>query len=242
MSLVPINLQYKDFKFIAYKENSELWFVAKAICDYLEYSNSRMALKSHCKKEGVRKIYTPTSSGFQDLQYINRSNVIRLIMRSKKEEAIDFQDWIIEKVIPSILDNGNYSVFENSLAQHTDRETQIKNSKTINSLNYKKGGREQTINYNRENCLIHTGLTPSKVIEMGKQLGLKGKKISSAKEVLRNVNPPIACTMSFADNLIKTNPDKTLLDIKSITLKSISVYDEMLKAGIIPIEFTINNN
>ena len=83
MSLVPINLQFKDFKFIAYKEGDELWFVAKVVCDYLLYSNSRVAVKSHCKKGGVKKIYTPTASGFQDLQYINQANLIRLIIGLK---------------------------------------------------------------------------------------------------------------------------------------------------------------
>ncbi len=239
MALIPINLQYKDFKFIAYYEDGELWFIAKTICDYLEYSNSRMALKSHCKKESVRKIYTPTASGFQNLQYISRTNVIRLIMRSKKEQAIDFQDWIIEKVIPSILDKGTYSIFENSLSDHTNRNIQINNSKKINALNYQKGGIELTKLYNIQNCIIHSGLTPLKIKQLGKEMGLKGKDISSAKEVLRNLKPPVACTMSFADSLIQNNPDKSLSDIQSITLKAISVYDEMLRAGIIPIE--LNN-
>ena len=237
MSLIPINLQYKDFKFIAYKENNELWFVAKSVCEYLEYSNSRMAIKSHCKQGGVRKIYTPTASGFQDLQYINRSNLIRLIMRSKKAEAVDFQDWVIEKVIPSILDKGSYTIFENSLVKHTDRKTQLENSKVINGIKFQQGGIEAIKEYNTKNCQIHTGLTPKEVKEIGKSLGLKSKDLTSAKQVLRQINPPIACTMSLADSLLEKNPDKTLEDIKPITLKSVAVYDEMLKAGIIPIEF-----
>lgn len=59
---------------------------------------------------------------------------------------------------------------------------------------------------------------------------------STDKQVLRSIKPQIACTMSLADSLIKSNPTKTLADIKPITLKAISVYDEMFRAGIIPME------
>jgi prophage antirepressor-like protein len=237
MSALPISLQFKDFKFIAYKEGDELWFIAKVICDYLLYSNSRVAIKSHCKLSGVKKIYTPTASGYQDLQYISQSNLIRLIMRSKKPEAADFQDWIVEKVIPSILKTGNYSVFQdNTLSKHLEAEEQKDNSKKINKVNLYNGGVEKVKEYNTISCLIHAGYTPKKVIEYGKSIGLKSKQTKSAKEVLRNIAPPVACSMSLADSLIASNPNKTLDDVKPITLKAMSVYDEMLKAGIMPIE------
>lgn len=240
MSLLPISLQFKDFKFIAYKEGDELWFVAKVVCDYLLYSNSRVAIKSHCKTGGVKKIYTPTSSGFQDLQYINQANLIRLIMRSKKPEAEEFQDWIMEKVIPSILKTGNYSIFkDDTLTKHLETKEQKTNSKIINKINLNEGGVEKVKEYNRLNCIIHSGSTPQQIKEYGKSIGLKSKQTQSAKEVLRSIAPPIACSMSLADNLMASNPNKTLDDIKPITLKAMSVYDEMLKAGIIPIE--LNN-
>jgi prophage antirepressor-like protein len=227
----------------AYKINNEYWFVARYVSEILEYQNPSQTIKMHCKQGGVLKKYLPTSSGFQEMTLINRDNLLRLIMRSKMKEAITFQEWVIEKVLPSILDTGKYSSFENvdnTLSKHLDVMCQKQNSKNINGLHFNNGGMKAIKEYNILNCTIHTGMTPKDIKEMGKKMGLKSKNLTSAKQVLRNIKPEIACTMSFADTLLQQNPSKTLNDISQVTLKAISVYDEMLKAGIIPIELQNN--
>jgi prophage antirepressor-like protein len=230
--------QYNDETFYAYLIDNEYWFVAKHICDYLQYTNPSRTIKLHCKAGGVTKCYIPTTSGVQDMILINKSNLLRLVMNSKMEKAVIFQDWVLEIVIPSVLEKGSYSVMEeNTLSQHTNLQTQKSNSKIINSIKYRAGGVDAVKEYNINNCKIHAGMTPKEVRDCGKKLGLKSKDLTSAKQVLRNIKPQIACTMSLADSLIKQNPTKTLIDIKPITLKAISVYEEMFRAGIIPMEF-----
>jgi hypothetical protein len=165
-------------------------------------------------------------------------------MRSKMKEASHFQDWVIEKVLPSILDTGQYNVFErqdDTLTQHLDVTNQKNFSKKINGLQYNKGGIEAIKEYNTFNCVVHSGMKPKDLKQLGKNMGLKSKDLVSGKQVLRKLKPAVACSMSFADNLLYSNKDKTLQDISPITLKAIEVYDEMLKAGIIPIELKMEN-
>jgi prophage antirepressor-like protein len=94
------------------KENDELWFIGKEICDILEYKNANDMLKKHCR--GVSHKYTPiqTSSGIQNMRIIEESDLYRLIMRSKMKRAIEFQDWVVKQVLPSIRKHGMYATNE----------------------------------------------------------------------------------------------------------------------------------
>ena len=89
-------------------ENGELWFNAKDVCDILGYTNSRKAIADHCKEKGVTNRYTPTSSGNQEMVYINEPNLYRLIIKSRKPEAEAFEAWVMEEVLPTIRKTGSY--------------------------------------------------------------------------------------------------------------------------------------
>ena len=49
----------------------EIWFCGTDVCNILRYQNSRKALQDHCKEAGVTKHYTPTTSGNQEITFIN---------------------------------------------------------------------------------------------------------------------------------------------------------------------------
>lgn len=89
--------------------NNELWFLANDICDILGYLNPRRTVDLHCKPKGVTKRYTPTQSGEQEMTYINEPNLYRLIIKSKKQEAEPFEEWVMEVVLPTIRKTGSYS-------------------------------------------------------------------------------------------------------------------------------------
>lgn len=88
----------------------KLWFLANDVCEALGYANSRKAIADHCKVGGVTKRDIPSQSGIQAYTLIDEPNLYRLIMKSKKEEAESFQDWVTEEVIPTIRKTGSYSV------------------------------------------------------------------------------------------------------------------------------------
>lgn len=88
------------------KIDDKPYFVASDIANALGYSNPRKAVLDHCK--GVTKRDTPTSSGTQQMSYINEGDVYRLIMRSKLPSAERFENWVMDEVLPSIRKNGGY--------------------------------------------------------------------------------------------------------------------------------------
>ena len=94
-------------------ENGEPWFCVNDVATALGYVNPRNALEKHCKEKGVAKRDTPTSGGLQVMTYINEANMYRLVFGSKLETAEQFQDWVVEDVLPTLRKTGSYSVTKN---------------------------------------------------------------------------------------------------------------------------------
>lgn len=121
-----------------------------------------------------------------------------------------------------------------SLDQHTLRAMQIQNSKEVNAEMYNRGGRAKVISYNQSNCQVRTGKLPGEVMLYGKEVGLKAKERTSAKEVLRHTHPEKACGMSFADSLVVSGGD----EVKSLALsvRAEDIFKGMMELGITPCE------
>lgn len=84
------------------------WMCAPDITKALGYANGPAAVATHCKEKGITKRYTPTAGGTQLLTWLNEANLYRLVMRSKLPEAEQFQDWVVEDVLPQIRRTGKY--------------------------------------------------------------------------------------------------------------------------------------
>lgn len=87
--------------------DSKPFFVATDVAMALGYANPRKAVKDHCR--GVTKRDTPTSSGMQQMSYINEGDLYRLIMKSKLPSAEKFENWVMNEVLPSIRKTGGYN-------------------------------------------------------------------------------------------------------------------------------------
>ncbi|HGJ5855635.1 Bro-N domain-containing protein, partial [Arsenophonus nasoniae] len=87
--------------------NFEPWFCLKDICSILEIKNVSQ-LAAQLDEKGICKTYTPTIGGNQLLVYVNEPNLYRVIFRSNKPEAKQFQDWVFNEVLPSIRKTGRY--------------------------------------------------------------------------------------------------------------------------------------
>lgn len=88
--------------------DEKAWFVATDVATSLGYKNKSDAISRHCK--GVVKHDILTNGGNQEVNVINEYDVIRLIMKSKLPQAQEFEKWVIEEVIPSVLKTGSYSI------------------------------------------------------------------------------------------------------------------------------------
>lgn len=83
------------------------WWVGKDVCAILGYTNSKKAMKDHCK--GVTNRYPlQTAGGMQELRIISEPDVFRLISSSKLPAAERFEAWIYETVLPEIYRTGAY--------------------------------------------------------------------------------------------------------------------------------------
>ncbi|EGG5217659.1 hypothetical protein HJ628_002153 [Salmonella enterica] len=89
--------------------DGEPWFCLSDVAKILEIKNSRDLLSKQLDKDGVDKIYIIDSlSRKQEAALINEPNLYRVIFRSNKPEARQFQDWVFNDVLPAIRKTGRY--------------------------------------------------------------------------------------------------------------------------------------
>lgn len=118
--------------------NNQIWFLANDVCSILEYKNPRRTIDLHCKEKGVTKRYTLTSGGNQEMVYINEPNLFRLIIKSKQEKAVIFEEWVMEELLPTIRKTGSYSLTINA-----EQQQQIQQA--VNERVYRTGERHQAV-------------------------------------------------------------------------------------------------
>ena len=90
-------------------EEGEPWFVAKDVCDILELTNPAVALQSldDDEKTNLSNSYVWSEPGRRPL-IISEPGLYRLVMRSRKPEAKEFQRWVTHEVLPAIRKTGGY--------------------------------------------------------------------------------------------------------------------------------------
>lgn len=93
--------------------NNEPYFCLKDVCLSLDIKNVSQ-LASQLDIKGISKTYTHTNGGKQELIFINEPNLYRVIFRSNKPEAKQFQDWVFNDVLPTIRKTGKYLVTDKS--------------------------------------------------------------------------------------------------------------------------------
>ncbi len=93
----------------------EPWFVATDVAEALGYATAKDASRHLSEAQKDRHIL-PTLSGDhagrgggnQSVTIINESGLYRLVLRSRKPEAVAFSDWVTGEVLPSIRKTGAY--------------------------------------------------------------------------------------------------------------------------------------
>lgn len=93
-------------------ETGEPWFVAKDACDILGMSNPSMAITALDKDEVAQidpKDYLGSENrSNQAVNIVSEPGLYKLIMRSRKPEAKEFQRWVTHEVLPQIRRTGGY--------------------------------------------------------------------------------------------------------------------------------------
>lgn len=85
-------------------------FVAIDICNALQHSNPRKAIKDLVDPEDLIKSEIETNGGRQTVNCVNESGLYALIFGSKLESAKRFKRWVTSEVLPAIRKTGRYEV------------------------------------------------------------------------------------------------------------------------------------
>lgn len=104
------------------EEEGIIWFAASDVAKALGYSNPRDAIARHCKSAcvvfhdvgvitGKRADGTPAIQS-KSMSFINAGNLYRLIAGSKLPDAVKFESWIFDDLVPNTLRNGGYLVIK----------------------------------------------------------------------------------------------------------------------------------
>ena len=118
---MEINKVFRNKEFgelsVIVKDKKE-YFEAIPVATILGYQNPRGAILRHCKEEGVLfqdvRVVTGVKKDGSNAEkvvskkYISEGNLYRLIMKSKLPNAINFENWIMDEVIPEIRKHGAY--------------------------------------------------------------------------------------------------------------------------------------
>ena len=91
--------------------NNEPWFVAKDVCEILGTRTDNVRKIVGNKRVATINPYLVGDNGRghgRDILIINEAGLYSLVIKSEKPDAVKFQDWIVEDVLPSIRKHGAY--------------------------------------------------------------------------------------------------------------------------------------
>lgn len=162
------------------------FFCMADVCKALEIGNVSQA-KTRLNNDGVISNEVIDIMGRkQNANFINESNLYKLIFQSRKESSERFTDWVTSEVLPSIRKNGIYAtdnVIDNIL-NNPDFGIEL--------LTRLKEERSARVEAERTNSiLMHVNKTYT-MTEIAKEIGLKSaaelNKILSDKKIQYKVN------------------------------------------------------
>ena len=90
------------------EKDGEWWAVAVDVCLALGLKQVTRALKS---LKGVTKCNTLTAGGMQETNIISEKAIYKLAFKSRKKEAEEFQDWVVD-IIKELREAAGYKGFE----------------------------------------------------------------------------------------------------------------------------------
>lgn len=91
----------------------KFWFVAKDLCNVLGIQNTSDSLiKLRDKQKDVIGL-SDNMGRNQRTVIVSEEGMYRLVLRSRKKEAEEFQAWVEDEVLPSIRRTGQYSITQN---------------------------------------------------------------------------------------------------------------------------------
>lgn len=105
-------IQQFDFKGASLRtltdEAGEPWFVAKDVCDILGIDTNHLGESLDSDEMNTLRITEGNTRGNPNKTIISEPGLYRLVMKSRKSEAKEFQRWVTHEVLPQIRKTGGY--------------------------------------------------------------------------------------------------------------------------------------
>lgn len=106
-NLINFNFENHQVR-TAIKDGNDPYFCLADVAEILDIQNNRQS-RFNLDEKGVEKVAIQTKGGKQEATFINEPNLYRVIFRSNKAEAVKFQNWVFDEVLPSIRKTGTYT-------------------------------------------------------------------------------------------------------------------------------------
>ncbi|MEF9993659.1 MAG: BRO family protein [Acinetobacter sp.] len=165
----PTILDFKGHSVrIALDQNNEPLFCLADVCKSLDMQRANPS-RFNLNPRGTHSLCTPTTSGNQNLTFISEENLYRIVFRSTKPEALNFQNWVFAEVLPTIRKTGSYTARQTAFDEFNRICMQEKVSKekgTFHSHGMHRRKHEKRLNALRINTckaniqLTFEGVTP----------------------------------------------------------------------------------
>ncbi|NEO56919.1 MAG: hypothetical protein F6K54_29915 [Okeania sp. SIO3B5] len=108
---------FQDSKVRIVSINGEPWFVAKDLCNTLGLTNVSQTLSKLRDKQKSSIILNDGTEGNPTTAIVSEGGMYRLVLKSRKKKAEEFQEWVEEEVLPTIRKTGRYYVEQPEVSQ-----------------------------------------------------------------------------------------------------------------------------
>lgn len=109
-----------DIDINVYEIDGKQWFIGKEVTDVLDYKDSSQAIRKAVSEHSRRKCYVETieitGNCLSDVSekrtvknnmiMLSVSGFYQLVLKSNKDKAVEFQEWVCDEVLPSLQNNG----------------------------------------------------------------------------------------------------------------------------------------
>jgi prophage antirepressor-like protein len=114
-------ISFAGKKIKIYGTHDTPWFCGSDAAAAISYADTQDAVKAHVPANHKRTLADILGPGDLPTRlkldknalaalYIDEAGIYRLIMKSKKKEALPFQEWVTAEVLPSIRKTGSYTI------------------------------------------------------------------------------------------------------------------------------------
>ncbi|EKN5140582.1 hypothetical protein DVP71_09770 [Yersinia enterocolitica] len=151
---------FEGFNVHAVMMGGDPWFIAKDVAKALGYKDTDQAIRKHCRK--VKNCPVESTGQVRHVQVIPESDVYRLIMRSRLKSAERFEDWVTEKVLPSIRKNG---AFINGVSDNKNVSSELRDKLTRELV-----GKGKALLSDIDRHALYGSMKPQEIINLSEAL------------------------------------------------------------------------